>query len=99
MSEEAKYQHPVDYAMHPKGGIVLMVWGLLIALGEFHRHGLALPLRGISPAAAGIGFALLGIAIRQPAGPLRRWLVRAWLLGLAVSVGVLVWAGAVGAEP
>lgn len=98
MTDEKK-QHPVDHLVHPVGGIVLLAWSVLGILSVFIPWDGHFKTGDASRLASYIGFALLGVAARTPAGTKRRWLVRGWLAGLVTSVGVLVWAAAAGVDP
>ncbi|MDJ0522971.1 MAG: hypothetical protein QNJ90_12955 [Planctomycetota bacterium] len=84
MSEEGTRGHPVDYEVHPKAGIVFLVWGAIHTTGSIWRDGL-FSERAWPNLAVGLGLILYGAAMRTPAGRARRWLVRGWL-GTIVAI-------------
>ena len=77
-------QQPIDYAMHPVAGKVLVAWGLLTgALTLLWRDASRLHL--ISGLLMALGIAVLGAALLSPPGTGRRWLIR------AVFACILAW--------
>jgi hypothetical protein len=79
METAEPYRHPVDYQVCPRAGLVFLIWGASLLVGDAYEWDGTLGPAEVGSLLLGLGILLFGAAIRLPEGTARSWLLRAWL--------------------
>lgn len=91
MNTKARWQHPIDYKVHPRAGMVFFVWGIVQTVVVVMRAGETAGGATALDLVIGIGTIFFGAALRTQPGETRRWLVWAWLASVLGTLAVFAY--------